>query len=207
MKNHRIVSTLALLALAGSLPLLAADGTGEADRGPHGWEGFSERHDVDGDGRVTREELLRTFDLFDRLDADGDGTVTESDFEAHRSGMAFGFAAHRADENRDREVTTAEWDAWFAERDTNSDGRLTEDDRSERGERGRRPRGPRPDGARLAEALDADGDGDVTRADFAALAAGYDENGDGVLTADELPQLDHRGHHGGHGRRGFHGRR
>jgi EF hand len=214
-RNHRNLSILAVAALAGALPILAAsaqepDGPGpHGPHGPRGWEGFAEQHDVNGDGQVTRDELVQTLDLFDRVDANGDGVLTESDFEAKHTDMAFGFAAHRADENRDHQVTTAEWDAWFAARDTNGDGKLTAEDRpdrperSERGERARR--GPRPGGPgaeKLAEALDADGDGDVTRADFAALTAQYDENGDGILSEDELPQPPHRGHHGQHGRRG-----
>lgn len=209
MKKRHIlpISILSLLVLAGAPALLAVPGPGDGERGPRGWESFAERHDVNGDGQVTREELFQTFDMFDRLDENGDGVVAEADFEAHRTAMAFGFAARRADDDRDRAVTAAEWDAWFAERDANGDGRLTVDDRPERAERGRHSRGPRPDGSRLTEALDADGDGAVTRADFAALAARYDANGDGVLSGEELPQLERRGPHGHHGRRGFHGRR
>lgn len=221
MKNHRTHSILAVLALAAGLPLLAAQGDEGAkrERGPRGWEGFAERHDVNGDGQVTREELVQTLDLFDHLDTDGDGALSEADFDARHTAMAFGFAARRADENNDDQVTAAEWDAWFAEHDTNGDGTLSADDRPERGERIRTREGARegrrgrfghhgPHGARLTEALDADGDGAVTRADFAALSARFDENGDGVLTEDEVPALGRSGRHGhrGHHRRGFRGK-
>lgn len=222
MKTHRILSILAGLTLAAlvvTLPLVAAPGDEEEmglrGHGPRGWEGFAERHDVNGDGLVTREELVQTLDLFDHLDTDGDGTLSEADFDARHTAMAFGFTARRADENGDDQVTAGEWDAWFAARDTNGDGVLTADDRPERAERRGTREGRRggfghhgPHGVhagRLVEALDADGDGDVTRADFAALAARFDANGDGVLTEDEVPALGrdwHRGHH-----RGFHGGR
>ena len=220
MKTHRILSILAGLTVAATLPLLAqsSEDAGLRGPGPRGWDDFAERHDVNGDGQVTREELVQTMDMFDHLDTDGDGILSDADFDARHTAMAFGFTARRADENGDDQVTAAEWDAWFAERDANGDGVLTADDRPEWGER-RGTREGRRGGfghhghhgahvGRLAEALDADGDGDVTRADFAALAARFDANGDGVLTEDELPALGHdwhRGHRGPH--RGFGGGR
>jgi Ca2+-binding EF-hand superfamily protein len=231
MKTHRILSILAALTLAAlvvTLPLLAQDGEDEGKRGhgPRGWEGFAEQHDVNGDGQVTREELVQTLDLFDHLDSDGDGALSEADFDARHTAMAFGFTARRADDNGDDQVTAAEWDAWFAERDANGDGVLSADDRPERGERARSRDGAREGrrghrghhgphggfhGEKLAEARDADGDGDVTRADFAALSARFDANGDGMLTEDEVPALGREGREGrgwrGHHRRGFHGGR
>jgi hypothetical protein len=227
MKTHRILpifAGLTLVALVATLPLLAAPGDEQGKRGPgpHGWEGFAERHDVNGDGQVTREELLQTMDMFDHLDSDGDGALSEADFDARHTAMAFGFTARRADENGDDQVTAGEWDAWFAERDTDGDGVLSEDDRPERGERAQAREGAREHrrgrfghhghhgahAGRLADALDADGDGDVTRADLATLAARFDANGDGVLTGDEVPALGREGRgFRGHHVRGFHGGR
>jgi hypothetical protein len=146
MKTHRILSILAALTLAAlvvTLPLLAQDGEDEGKRGhgPRGWEGFAEQHDVNGDGQVTREELVQTLDLFDHLDSDGDGALSEADFDARHTAMAFGFTARRADDNGDDQVTAAEWDAWFAERDANGDGMLTEDEVPALGREGREGRG------------------------------------------------------------------
>ena len=197
MKTHQILTALGVVALAGlawaAAPLFAGHLAGGP---PPSWEEFAERHDADGDGRVSAEELFR--DHFDRLDADGDGFVSAADFEAHRSTMAFTFVAHRADADQDGDVTAAELDAWFAERDTNGDGRLDASDFERRG-----AGGPRPHFG-FAEALDADGDGAVTRADLEVLAARFDADGDGVVEADELPEMG-PGSHGRFHHRGFGG--
>lgn len=199
MKTHQILTALGVVALAGlawaAAPLFADHPAGGP---PPSWEEFAERHDADGDGRVSVEELVRTSDHFDRLDADGDGFVSAADFEAHRSIMAFTFVAHRADADQDGDVTAAELDAWFAERDTNDDGRLDASDFERRGEGGPRPH------FGFAEALDADGDGTVTRSDFEALAARFDADADGVVEADELPEMG-PGPHGRFHHRGFGG--
>jgi len=200
MKTRHALTALgamALAALAWAAPPLFAQppgpgggpGFGPGPDHPFAWDEFAERHDVNGDGQVTEEELIQTMDVFDRLDANGDGVITEADFEAHRSAMVFTFLAHRADANDDGDLTAAELDAWFAERDSNGDGQLNDEDFADN--RRPRARGPHPG---LAEALDADGDGVVTRADFTALAARFDENGDGVVQAGELPDLPHPRH-------------
>jgi Ca2+-binding EF-hand superfamily protein len=188
MKTRHTLTALGVVALAGlvwaAAPLLAEHPFGGP---PPSWEELTERHDADGDGRVSAEELFG--DHFDRLDADGDGFVTAADFEAHRSTMAFTFVAHRADADQDGDVTAAELDAWFAERDTNGDDRLDASDFEKRG-----AGGPRPHFGN-AFALDADGDDAVTRSDLEALAARFDADGDGVVAADELPEMG-PGHHG-----------
>lgn len=190
MKTRHVLTALAVLVLAGvawaAAPLFAQPHRGAS---PFGWDEFSERHDVNGDGRVSAEELFQTFDMFDRLDADGDGYVTEADFDARRGAMVLTSLAHRADGDDDGVVTAAEWDDWFAGRDTNGDGVLDADDFE-----GRRPGVRRPHPG-FAEALDADGDGEVTRADLTALAAKFDADGDGALDLDELPDVGPR--HGG----------
>lgn len=187
MKTRHTLTALSVLALGGvawaTAPVLAQPGRGG---GPPVWDEFAERHDVNGDGRVSAEELFQTSDFFARLDADDDGFVTEADFDLRRSAMVFTFLAHRADRNRDGEVTVAEWDAWFAVRDSNGDGVLDAEDFGDRRAGTRRPKGD------FGQALDADDDGDVTRADLTALVARYDADGDGVLQADELPEMGHR---------------
>lgn len=201
MKTRHALTALGALSLAvlawSAAPLFAQPGMGPGpgDRHPFSWDDFAERHDVNGDGQVTEEELIQTMDAFDRLDANGDGVVTEADFQAHHAAMVFAFIAHRADADDDGDLTAAELDAWFTERDGNRDGRLDAEDFAAEHPRAR---GPHPG---MIEALDADGDGAVTRADFTALAARFDENGDGVVQADELPQMGRGMHHGRrHGR-------
>lgn len=194
MKTRHALTALGVLVVAAlawaAAPLFAQPPHGAP---PLGWDEFAERHDVDGDGRVSAEELFQTFDMFDRLDVNGDGYVTEDDFEARRGAFAFTSLAHRADADDDGIVTAVEWDAWFNARDTNGDGVLDADDFATR------PGVRRPHPG-FAEALDADGDGEVTRADLTALAAKFDADGDGVLELDELPDVGPP--HGGR----FHGR-
>jgi Ca2+-binding EF-hand superfamily protein len=177
---------LAAGALVAALPLLA--------QGPLSWDRFAERHDTDGDGAVTRDELAPTSPLFDHLDADGDGVVTADDLEERHAGAFLGMLARRADGDGDGVLTAAELDAWFTARDTDGDGRVDGDDLAA-GPRGRR--GHRP-GALFGPAGDGFG-----RDDLAALVARYDADGDGSLSAAELPEAPafHGGrHHGFAGR-------
>ena len=199
MKTRHTLAALGALALGGlvwaAAPLLAGHLGGGP---PFSWEDFAERHDADGDGRVSAEELVRTSDHFQRLDPDGDGFVDEAEFAAHHGAMAFTFIAHHADADRDGDVTAAELDAWFAEHDATGDGRLDASDFEKR-----HGSGPSPH-AGIASILDADGDGAVSQADLDALAARLDADGDGVVEAEELPEMG-IGPHGRSHHRGFRG--
>lgn len=205
MKTRQTFVPLGVVCLAGLAwaagPLFASHGGPRHGLGPaHSWESFAERHDVDGDGRVTEQELYQTLDHFEHLDDDGDGFVTEADFQARLQAHAFGMVARRADAGGDGDgaVTPTELDAWFSARDTNDDGRIDAGD-FDAGRRGDRSRH-----GGLARALDADGDGGVTAADLQALAARYDADGDGMVSAGELPEAPFRhkgrGHRHGPGR-------
>lgn len=114
MRNraHRslwIVSALALLAA----PAPAAPQPASPEPAPHwGWTQFAQHHDVNGDGTVTRDELLQTSDVFQRLDRDGDGVVTEADFTAIRQDRLAAHLFRWADQDRDGRVTRAEWNAF-----------------------------------------------------------------------------------------------
>jgi Ca2+-binding EF-hand superfamily protein len=182
------LSIAAAGALVAALPLLA--------QGPPSWDRFTELHDTDRDGRVTREELAATSGHFETLDADGDGAITADDLAARHAAMLLARIAHRADADGDGTLTAAEADAWFTARDGNGDGRLDAADFAAGARRGRGPGKGGPGGG-------LDGDGIFTREDLAAVFARFDADGDGALSAEERPEAP-RGHHR---RDGFHGLR
>lgn len=198
--RRTVVFALAVSGVALALPALGGG------RGAPTWEHFLERHDADGDGVVSQQELTATGARFAPVDQDGDGVLGESDFLVLRDEMIAAGLAHRADADDDGELTSAELAAWFTARDVDGNGRLDEADRAARKEepRGRGRHGDRGSerGERLAGAIDADGDEIVELADFQALFARVDDDGDGVLSGAELPQRGPRGRHGERGRSG-----
>jgi Ca2+-binding EF-hand superfamily protein len=163
--------------------------------GPFGWDRFTEKHDTNGDGAVTREELATTSERFARLDEDGDGRVTEAEFRGAIAGRVLGHMAMRADEDRDGELTAAEWDAFLEKLDEDGDGTLDLRHRRE----------PAEGEARRDFAGDTDGDGAFETAEAQALFTRFDANGDGKLTEEELPAPPMRHGRFGRGPRGGHG--
>jgi Ca2+-binding EF-hand superfamily protein len=148
-QRRMLTAALALTLGLGLIAILAAvPAAADHGRPGHG-RGFLERHDADGDGAVTREEMLAAAgEMFDRLDTDGDGVLTAEEMprmehrRGHRrhSGEAmFG----RLDTDGDGAVSRAEWDAKgtdrpgydaerhasrFAELDADGDGSLSRDE-------------------------------------------------------------------------------
>jgi Ca2+-binding EF-hand superfamily protein len=196
MTRNRIALVAAAL-LAGAATVAVARPHG-GPGGPHGrlsWDGFLDKHDTDGDGAVTREELAATSERFARLDTDGDGRITESELEGAIAGRMFAHLARWADEDRDGALTSAEWSAFLADRDADGDGTLDFHRRAPAGVE-RRP-GP----------LDGDGDGALSTNEAQALFARFDADGDGQVSAQELPAVLERHGRFGHGPRGMHGLR
>ncbi len=74
------------MALGTALAAVLALGiAAEAAAGGSRAERFLERLDGDGDGTVTRAEVLdANANRFEEIDANGDGSVSAEEFEAHR---------------------------------------------------------------------------------------------------------------------------
>jgi Ca2+-binding EF-hand superfamily protein len=192
------IALVAAGLLAGAATVAAARPHGGHD-GPRGWDHFAEKHDTNGDGAVTREELSATAadDRFARLDENADGRVTEDEFRAAIAGRVLGHLAMRADEDRNGELTQAEWSAFLAKLDEDGDGSLEMRHRH-RGSAGAEGEGE----AKRAFPGDADGDGAFELAEAQALFARHDENRDGVLNGEELPDRSERHGRFGHGMHG-----
>lgn len=134
-----------------------------------------------------------------------------------RGGMRALMALGAADANGDNQVTRAERDALraeeFAFRDRNSDGYLDAQDASPtrqrfaemREEAGVEREGRRARAGRMA-AVDADGDGRLSRAEFTGapspLFDALDANSDGVVTGAEIDARLEQRREGREGRRG-----
>lgn len=134
----RTIRTLAAVAAIAILAVSAAaakpEGKGKQAGGwkkGQGWDKFAAVFDGNKDGKVSKDELLAKRPAFDLLDADHDGTVTEAEVDAkpaaQKNPNIKNFLA-RFDENKDRKVTAAEWDAKrtkaFETADKNHDGAI-----------------------------------------------------------------------------------
>lgn len=140
----------------------------------------------EGDAPPRRGGGDRATRILERFDENGDGKIEES------------------------EVPEGLW-ARFSGMDANKDGAITADElNAGGGDRNGRTRGRR--GNPVVDALDADKDGTLSKAEIAAASTALltlDKNGDGELTADELrPARGGRGEgRGERGRRGERGER
>lgn len=180
------------------------EGWGKHRRGK-GKAGQAMHLDTDGDGLVSADEFAkRAFRWFERADGDGDGEVTLAELSAmprgkhgrhgRRGGMGSGqrgfMAKHllAADADQDGQITKAEAEAFkaakFDELDQNRDGVLSD------AERPRRRGGNRAGLPGRMHRADADGDGQVTKAEFVAGSTRWfdrlDADGDGVIQQAEL---------------------
>jgi hypothetical protein len=187
MRKILLATAVGFAAFAGAAGLaMAQDGPGP--RGPHGLF----QADANGDGVLTRQEFDAGRDaMFARLDADNDGQISREEMRARHHGRRGGrggmHSLRGADANNDGNITREEFLArpieHFDRMDANNDGVISADERPQRGERAeRRGRGERP-------TLDANGDGQVSRAEFAAAGAAMferlDANNDGRVTREE----------------------
>ena len=103
------------------------------------------RHDVDNDGKITREEVSKTQqDLVKKYDSDNDGSLSLEEFKPlwlDISSMGMVRVFQFFDANGDSGVTFSEVDAptdhMFDRMDRNDDGVVSKDDRRRRGWRHR----------------------------------------------------------------------
>jgi Ca2+-binding EF-hand superfamily protein len=198
---------IVVVAVALGIPLAVLIATAQPP-GPgrpwegFGWEHFTERHDLDGDGLISAEEWALSHPMFQGLDQDENGVVTEEEFEAARQQADTKMAAgvlRFADQDRDGEITADEWETFLDAVDPDGDGvfqiaDLTAVIPERQGGRRGGPGGPQGFGGPpqrdefLANTVDWDDDGVLERSDLEAIFAELDANGDGILQADELPR-------------------
>ncbi len=182
-----------LLAAAGFAAIAGAAGFAMAQDSAQPQRQFGIfQSDSNSDGVVTRQEFDAGRDArFASLDANNDGQLTRDEMRAgrgdrgHRGHRRGGMHSMRnADANNDGNITREEFLArpnqMFDRLDANNDGVISADERPQRGERGER--GERPN-------RDANGDGQISRAEFAAMGASMfdrlDANNDGRVTREE----------------------
>lgn len=136
------VAATAQPATPGPVGPGAGMGFGPMAAGPAGGADFLKRFDLNGDGKITKEEIETAREKnFAAANTDGTDGVTLKEFEPwfwqqHRQGMVRAF--QHLDRDGDGKITETEvkamTDAMFARFDRNGDGVLSADDRPAAGQ-------------------------------------------------------------------------
>jgi len=132
MNTIRTLATVAAVALVSiSIAAAAAPESkgGKKWKKGQGWDAFAATFDADKDGKVSKAEMAAKRPGFDHFDTNHDGAVDEAEVDAlpaaQKNPKIKSWIA-RFDTNKDRKVTTAEWDAQretvFDRADKNHDG-------------------------------------------------------------------------------------
>jgi Ca2+-binding EF-hand superfamily protein len=169
--------------------------------------------DKNGDGKVTRDEFPGNPDVFDRIDSDKDGLLSISEVTQAPPGAGGGMVPtllrerlRAMDTDGDGKITRGEFQgpqAIFDRLDVNKDGVLNRDDNPaattepEKAQVKKKAAAaknapPQAGAGRFGpmfQAMDKDGDGKLSRAEFQGREANFDRldlNKDGVLEPSEL---------------------
>jgi len=152
---------------ADARPMKGKGGKGHKGmKGEQRAERMLKRLDANGDGKVSKEELLqRASETFDRFDTDKNGEVSKAELDAKRE-------AFRDARKAFRQIKANDDEARQAARKAMAEARL---DRIS---------------SRMFERADADRNGTLTKAELETAAAAMfkqrDRNGDGFITLDEM---------------------
>lgn len=199
----------AALAGAAGIALAQNQSSGAAPEQHRGGRHFFQA-DANNDGTVTRQEFDAGRDArFAQMDANNDGQLARDEMGGMRGDRGrggrggHGGGRHmltRADANSDGNITRDEFLAGPTERfqrmDANNDGVITAAERPQRRER---PEGERRERRERANP-DANGDRQISRAEFATMSASMferlDANDDNRVTREEAEAArPHRGQH------------
>ena len=208
------IKRLALLTFAATAFATAAfaDGASGGSHGGHG--GFLKSADLNKDGVIDQAEFQTARDKwFADLDTNKDGFVSADELKAFGDKMHAEWAQKHADQadnkpadgkpnghrgdftqhilervdtDKDGKISKVEFDAegskMFAKLDENSDGKIASDEMPQRHWA--------RFGGHMFDSMDADHDGQVTKAEFQAagekMFQRMDKNGDGIIEKDEM---------------------
>jgi Ca2+-binding EF-hand superfamily protein len=205
------IKRLALLTVAATTLATAAFADGGKGHG-----GFLKSADLNKDGVIDQSEFQTTRDKwFADLDSNKDGFVTADELKAFGDKMHAEWAKKHADQangdkkadgkhgdfsqrilervdsDKDGKISKAEFDTegskLFTKLDENSDGKIAENEMPQRHWA--------RFGGQMFDRMDADKDGQVTKAEFQAagdkMFQRMDKNGDGIIEKDEMSQGKH----------------
>ncbi len=130
MKRTYIIAAFAAAIVVPSLALAAMD---KNDDKHHGMEKMFERHDINKDGKVTKDEMSqKKMKFFDIIDADKDGAITLEEAKKGRKAVRMAHKAEmmkKIDTDGNGLVSEAEFTAIAAKKfkkmDANGDGNLS----------------------------------------------------------------------------------
>lgn len=201
MRNTLILKSIFLSsALFLQMPVQADETKPAAAEPAKEKQGFLQKFDSNGDGKVGKDEFKSSMEKrFQLMDTDGNGTVSVEEFQQYREqqqgdkGKAKKIAKH--DTDGDGSISKEEFlaprikrlEAKFAELDKNGDGKLSANEIPDGKKDKKQKQVKRPS---LFPNIDANSDGQISdeekNAAFERLFSRLDQNKDQIVTADEI---------------------